>query len=62
VVTLQNAKNQTFEQKTRRKNTQLENLQGYGAQIAREGRRQSPYDGASGGDDLDSKRGKEKHK
>jgi len=40
----------------------LENLQGYGAQTAREGRRQSPYDGASGGDDLDRKKGNEKHK
>jgi hypothetical protein len=63
VVTLQKAKNnQTSDHKVRRKNIQFESLQGYGAQTAREGRRQSPYDEASGGDDLDSKRSKKKHK
>jgi hypothetical protein len=40
----------------------LKNLQGYGAQTAREGKYQSPYDEASDEDDLKSKRGKEKHK
>jgi hypothetical protein len=63
VVTLQKAKNnQTSDHKARRKNKQFENLQGYGAQTAREGRHQSPYDEASGGDDLESERSKEKHK
>jgi len=63
VVTLQKAKNnQTSDHKARRKNKQLEILQGYGAQTAREGRHQSPNDEASGGDDLESERGKKKHK
>jgi len=63
VVTLQKAKkNQTSNHKTQRKNKQFESLQGYGAQTAREGKYQSPYDEASNEDDLESKRGKKKHK
>jgi hypothetical protein len=48
--------------KTRRKKKQVQSLQGYGAQTAREERYQSPYGEASDEDDLKSKRGKEKHK